>query len=121
MRLSTVSLCRSSIFGICELIVGLSCSRSKRVINTLLPGIKLFACDCSCHIPYLTSNTSSPTPTFRTYLRPLLRRYFNSSSPDPFRCYATIIIVSLHFYFLLLSPIVPCPLLSPIVSIPHCI
>src|SRR5271168_5371063 len=68
-----------------------------------------------CHIPYLTSNISSPTPTFRTCLRTLLRRYFNSSSPDPFRCYATTIIVSLHFYFLLLSPIVPC---SPIVSIP---
>src|ERR1700678_3280232 len=60
-----------------------------------------------CHIAYLTSNTSSPTPTFRTYLRPLLQRYFNSSSPDPFHCYATTIIVSLHYYFLSLSPIVP--------------
>src|ERR1700678_3298794 len=62
-----------------------------------------------CHIPYLTSNTSSPTPTFRTYLRSLLRRYFYLTSPDPFRCYATIIIVSLHFYFPYcpLSPIVP--------------
>ena len=71
-----------------------------------------------CHILYLMSNLSSPTPTFWTYLRPLLQHYFNSSSPDPFCCYATTIIVSLHFYFLLLSPIVPCPLLSPIVSIP---
>src|ERR1700678_4120631 len=66
-----------------------------------------------CHIPYLTSNTSSPTPTFRTYLRPLLRRYFYLTSPDPFRCYATIIIVSLHFYLPLLSPVPYCPLLSP--------
>src|SRR6202522_793941 len=69
-----------------------------------------------CHIPYLTSNLSSPTTTFWTYLRPLLRCYFNCSFPDPFRCYATTIIVSLHFYFLLLSPIVPC---SPIV--PYCL
>src|SRR6202522_3903950 len=67
-----------------------------------------------CHIPYLTSNTSSPTPTFRTYLRPLLRRYSTLVLLTPFRCYATIIIVSLHST----SPIVPCPLLSPIVSIP---
>src|ERR1700678_3883538 len=52
-----------------------------------------------CYIPYLMSNTSSPTPTFWTYLRPLLRRYFYLTSPDPFRCYATIIIVFLHFYF----------------------
>src|ERR1700678_2810469 len=66
-----------------------------------------------CHIPYLTSNTSSPTPTFRTYLRPLLRCYFYLTSPDPFRCYATIIIVSLHFYLPLLSPVPYCPLLSP--------
>src|ERR1700678_1412431 len=67
-----------------------------------------------CHIPYLTSSTSSPTPTFRTYLRPLLRRYSTLVLLTPFRCYATIIIVSLHST----SPIVPCPLLSPIVSIP---
>src|ERR1700678_4326134 len=33
-----------------------------------------------CHILYLTSNPSSPTPTVQTYLRPLLRRYFNSTS-----------------------------------------
>src|SRR5271168_243967 len=63
----------------------------------------------TCHIPYLTSNTSSPTPTFRTYLRPLLRRYSTLVLLTPFRCYATIIIVSLHFYFPYcpLSPIVP--------------
>src|SRR6202522_1113069 len=67
----------------------------------------------TCHIPYLTSNTSSPTPTFRTYLRPLLRHYFYLTSPDPFRCYATTIIVSLHFYLPLLSPVPYCPLLSP--------
>src|SRR5271155_2319807 len=62
-----------------------------------------------CHIPYLTSNTSSPTLTFRTYLRPLLRRYSTLVLLTPFRCYATIIIVSLHFYFPYcpLSPIVP--------------
>src|SRR5271168_177117 len=62
-----------------------------------------------CHIPYLTSNLSSPTLTFRTYLRPLLRRYSTLVLLTPFRCYATIIIVSLHFYFPYcpLSPIVP--------------
>src|ERR1700678_125926 len=34
----------------------------------------------TCHISYLMSNPSSPTPTFQTYLQPLLQRYFNSTS-----------------------------------------
>src|ERR1700678_342689 len=66
-----------------------------------------------CHIPYLMSNLSSPTPTFRTYLRPLLRPYSTLVLLTPFHCYATIIIVSLHFYLPLLSPVPYCLLLSP--------
>src|SRR5271168_317723 len=71
-----------------------------------------------CHIPYLTSNPSSPTPTFWTYLRPLLRRYFNSTSSYPFVAMQPPLLflsISTSSYCPLLSPV---PLLSPIVSIP---
>src|SRR5271168_944981 len=66
----------------------------------------------SCHISYLTSNPSksnsdlSDLPLTSAPTLPLL--YFFLS----LRCYATTIIVSLHFYFLLLFLV---PLLSSII------
>src|ERR1700678_1921220 len=61
-----------------------------------------------CHISYLTSSLSSPTPTFRTYLRPLLRRYLDSTSYYPFIAMQP----PLLFSPFLLPSIIPC---SPIV------
>src|ERR1700678_2807664 len=71
-----------------------------------------------CHIPYLTSNLSSPTPTFRTYLRPLLRRYLYFTSSYPFvdmQPPLLFLSISTSFYCSLFSY---CPLLS---SLPTCI
>src|SRR5580692_6474752 len=71
-----------------------------------------------CHIPYLTSNLSSPTPTFRTYLRPLLRRYLYFTSSYPFVAMQPPLLflsISTSFYCSLFSY---CPLLS---SLPTCI
>src|ERR1700678_1885522 len=71
-----------------------------------------------CHIPYLMSNLSSPTPTFRTYLRPLLRRYLYFTSSYPFVAMQPALLflsISTSFYC---SLFLYCPLLS---SLPTCI
>src|ERR1700678_4384699 len=71
-----------------------------------------------CHIPYLTSNLSSPTPTFRTYLRPLLRCYLYFTSSYPFVAMQPPLLflsISTSFYCSLFPY---CPLLS---SLPTCI
>src|SRR5271168_2485592 len=82
-----------------------------------------------CHIPYLTSNLSSPTPTFRTYLQPLLRcyLYFTSSYPfvamQPpllFLSISTSFYYSLFPYCLLLSLLPTCILtcnIRPLLSL----
>src|ERR1700678_3950194 len=84
--------------------ISTSCKRSTTSMSNMLKP--------NCHIPYLTSNTSSPTPTFRTYLRPFLRRYFYLTSPDPF------VAMQLSLLFLSISTCPYCPL-SPIV--PYCL
>src|ERR1700678_88761 len=65
-----------------------------------------------CHISYLTSSLSNPTPTFRTYFQPLLRRYLNSTSCYPFVAMQP----PLLFSPFLLPSIIPC---SPIVLYCH--
>src|ERR1700678_2338445 len=62
------------------------------------------------------SNTSSPTPTFRTYLRPLLRRYSTLVLLTPFVAMQPPLLflsISTSSYCPLLSPVPYCPLLSP--------